>query len=100
MAAREAAASKICAIQRGRTDRRFCRLQSLGNRVASHYQNLAAVGSDPTESLAMHGAIMQLDGQLLKQSSLSWQPRAVKVDNLHFKYVCALLEVSVAGQPY
>ena len=65
-------------------DRRFCRLQSLGNRVASHYQNLAAVGSEATESLAMHGAIMQLDGQLLKQSSLSWQPRAVKVDNLHF----------------
>ena len=86
MEAREAAASKICAVQRGRRDRRLCRLHSLGMRVASHYQqNLAAVGDEANETLAVHGAVMRLDGRLLKQSGLSWQPRAAKVDNLQFK---------------
>lgn len=87
MAVREAAASKIAAVQRGRKDRQLFRLHSLGERVASHYrQNLASVGHEANDFLAIHGAVMQLDGRLLKQSGLSWQPRAVKVDNLQFKY--------------
>lgn len=88
MAAREAAASRLCAAARGRRDRRLCRLHRLGHRVTNQYKQNLTVGPEASESL-FYGAVMRLDGRLLKQSGLSWQPRAVRVSTeagLQFKY--------------
>jgi hypothetical protein len=35
----------------------------------------------------MHGAVMRLEGRLLKQSGLGWQQRKCNVDNFRFKYL-------------
>ena len=86
VALRDAAATRIAAVQRGRTARRISKLRRLGKRVASHYQKEQSDGHENPLPMFMHSAVMRLDGRLLKQHGLSWQSRAVHVDNLQFKY--------------
>jgi len=87
------AAIRIQAVQRGRTDRRACRLHSLGRRVCRHYRSHSSPVADgraeegSNDALGMlDGAVPRLDGILLKQSGFVYQQRAVRVDNLQFKY--------------
>lgn len=86
------AAIRIQAVQRGRTDRRACRLHSLGRRVCRHYRSHSSPVADgraeegSNDALGMlDGAVPRLDGILLKQSGFVYQQRAVRVDNLQFK---------------
>ena len=53
--------------------------------MQAHYRAKPTADSS-VELGGLLGAVQRLDGRLMKQSGLHWQPRAARVDNLQFIY--------------
>ena len=86
------AAVRIQSRQRGRSARARANLYYLAFRIQKHFKSAAEQQSeifDAEQHSAplMHGAVMRLEGRLLKQSGLGWQQRQAQVDSFRFRYL-------------
>jgi len=67
-------------------------LRFLAFRIERHFraaaeQQAQVFDAEQHSAPLMHGAVMRLEGRLLKQSGLGWQQRKCNVDNFRFKYL-------------
>ena len=88
----ERAATRIQSCQRRRQGHALADLEFLAFRVESHYrtvdeQQQTLFDAEQHSAPVMHGAVMRLEGKLLKQSGLGWQQRNCTVDNFRFNYL-------------
>ena len=88
-----AAATRLQARQRGRVGRSVATLHYLAYRIERHYaaaaeQQQQLFDAELHSAPLMHGAVMRMEGRLLKQSGApwGWQQRAARVDGFRFQY--------------